>query len=147
MPIPLRTQLIQAVPWFFGPCFEHLGFLLQDHGFWWDGEDHGGPDAYARLVFTDDKLEVQVLSWLPMGLPRLTVTSIRRGKRRVLDLRAVVPQQVLADDSGDYYGRFMQVHPLNELGRAAVDREFEAAAAERIRGFGATPSSLLRRTA
>jgi hypothetical protein len=135
MNIPLRTALIQAVPWFFGPCFECLGFLHRDHGFSYDGECHGGPDAYARLFFTDDKLQIEVLSWLPMGLPTLTVTSLR-GKRNVLDLRAVVPEQALAGDTGDYYGRFMQVHPLNKQGRAEVDREFERAVAERIREFG-----------
>ena len=136
MYIPLRTQLIQRVPWFFKPCFDCLDFLRRDYGFSYDGESPGGPDNYARLVFTDDKLQIEVLSWLPMGLPTLTVTSLR-GQRRVLDLRAIVPEQALASESGDYYERYMRIPPLNKLERDEIDREFETAVANRITEFAA----------
>lgn len=130
---PLRTQLIQKVPWFFKPAFDHLGFLSRDHSFSYDGESPGGPDNYARLVFTDDTLQIEVLSWLPMDLPTLTVTTLGR-KRTVLDLNALGFS--LATEPGDYYQRYRSVPPLDKQGRAAIDREFEIAVAHRMMQFG-----------
>jgi hypothetical protein len=135
MYVPLRTQLIKDVPWFFEPCFEHLDFLSQDRGFTWNGERHGGPDAYARMVFEDDRLDIQVRLWLPMNLPELEVVTIRK-KRRVLDLSILVPEFALEYERGDNYGRYKQVHPLDKAGRAEVDRLFQVAVANRIAQFG-----------
>lgn len=134
MHVPLRDQLIQRVPWFFGPCFEHLEFLHRDCGFSYDGEEHAGPDAYARMVFTRDYLQLQVWCSMPMDLPELSVISTR-GKRRVLDLSAVVPGEAPANDPGRFYGKWKQVPPLNQEGQAEVDREFETAVADRIQEF------------
>src|SRR5438477_9304356 len=102
MYIPLRSQLMQKVPWFFKPCFECLGFLSRDCGFSYDGETPGGPDDYALAFFTDDNLRIEVRSWLPMDLPILSITRLR-GKRRVLDLSAIVPGYLLENERGDYY--------------------------------------------
>ena len=134
MYVPLRTQLTKEVPWFFEPCFEHLGYLSSDLGFSWDGETHGGPDAYARMMFEDSRLDIQVWLWLPMNLPELSVSSLRK-KRRVLDLSLLVPEFALASEPGDYDENYMRVHPLNKEGRAAVERDFEAAVADRIAQF------------
>ena len=131
MYVPLRTQLTKRVPWFFGPAFEHLEFLSREQGFSWNGENPGGPDAYARLVFTDEHLEISVLSWMPMDLPSLSAVRLL-PRRAVLDLKALLPQAVLDNAPGDFYERWKRVHPLNKEGRAAVDREFEAAVADRM---------------
>lgn len=134
--VPLRAQLIQRVPWFFKPAFECLGFLSRDYGFSYDGESPGGPDDYARVVFEDDGLRIEVMSWFPMDLPALTVRGLRRNKRKILDLKALAPDCVPESDRGDFYERYMRVHPLNKEGRAEIDREFEAALARRMAQFG-----------
>ncbi|HEY5914037.1 MAG TPA: hypothetical protein VJA21_25905 [Verrucomicrobiae bacterium] len=136
MYIPLRAQLSQRLPWFFGPCFEYLAFLYRGCGFSWDGEDPVYPNSLRRVLFTKGNLEIQVSTGAEMELPTLTVTSLR-GKRRVLDLEAIAPGPAPANEPGDYYARYKRVHPLNKEGRAEVDREFEAAAARRIAEFAA----------
>ncbi len=135
MYLPLRAQLIQAQPWFAKPCFEYLGYLSRDCGFSWDGEIHSGPDAYVLIVFEDSHLRIEVRSWSPMYLPDLTVVSLR-GKRRVLDLAVIAPEEGLENDGGSYYERYKQVHPLDHARRGEVEREFEAAVANRIAAFG-----------
>ena len=120
------------MPWFFTPAFEHFAFLAQEHGFSWNGENPGGPDAYARLVFTDEHHEISVLSWMPMDLPALTVTRLL-PKRSILDVKA--PPHGLNNPPGDFYERWKRAHPLNKEGRAAVDREFESAIADRMAQF------------
>ncbi len=135
MPVPLRTQLIQAQPWFAAPCFECLGYLSRECGFSWDGEIHSGPDAYVLIVFEDTRLRIEVRSWSPMHLPELTVVGLR-PRRRVLDLGVLIPEQALDNDGGSYYERYKQVHPLDQNGRAEVEREFEAAVANRLARFG-----------
>ncbi|HOX58768.1 MAG TPA: hypothetical protein P5205_10880 [Candidatus Paceibacterota bacterium] len=135
MYVPLRTQLTKEVPWFFEPCFEHLEYLSRDRGFSWNGEIHGGPDAYARMTFEDERLDIRVWLWLPMNLPELEVVSLRK-KRRVLELSVIVPEFTLASERGDYYERYKRVHPLDKGGRAEVERLFEVAVANRIGQFG-----------
>jgi hypothetical protein len=135
MYVPLRTQLIKEVPWFFEPCFEHLEFLNQDRGFSWRGERHGGPDPYARMMCEDDRLDIRVWLWLPMDLPELEVAGLRK-QRRALDLGVLAPEFVLTSQRGDYYERYKRVHPLDKGGRAEVERLFQIAVADRIAQFG-----------
>lgn len=114
---PLRAQLVQRVPWFFEPCFEHLEFLWRDGGFSYDGECLPYPDTDPLFSLQDERLRIEIVCRLCPRLPLLTVKSLT-AKRRVLDLRAIVPQ-------GD----------PNDDGEQASGDGFEAAVATRIAAF------------
>jgi hypothetical protein len=96
MYIPLRTQLIQDVPWFYIPCFKHLEFLCSDHKFSWNGERNGGPDASALIYYENEDMRIEVRSWLPMNLPSLRVASLK-PKWKVLDFTSIGLQVELED--------------------------------------------------
>lgn len=112
---------------FYQLCLEHLGFLVNDHGFEVVCETSSGPESYTGITFSKlaVKIEVSVLSF---ELPVLYIFPFPVGR--------LVEWCSLENQPTNYEEAFKRVHPLDALGQDRVSRAHRDATAARIERFG-----------
>lgn len=122
-----QHEAIQGNVLFFQLCLEHLGFLVSERNFEVECESHGGPDAFAQIIFFNHAMRITIFTH-SFGLPTLQTTRS--------DTKAVAQLCEIENDEKSFAEAYNQVHPLDAIGRDSVGRAYTDAVTQRIMSFG-----------
>jgi hypothetical protein len=123
-----QHEAIQGNVLFFQLCLEHLGFLVSERNFEVTCESHGGPDAFAEIIFFNHATRITIFTWHPFGVPTLQTTRS--------DTKTVAQLCEIENDERSFAEAYNRVHPLDAIGRDTVGRAYVDAVTQRIKSFG-----------